>query len=64
MEIGIVPNFYADINGRFIGLKMEKGPGPFFIVTGNMDFLVLKRYRTTSIVTPRELWEKERKRKR
>ncbi len=36
---------------------------PDFIVTGDMDLLVLKKYRTTSIVTPRQFWEKERKRK-
>jgi len=37
---------------------------PDFIVTGDMDLLVLKKYRTTLIVTPREFWEKERERKR
>ncbi len=37
---------------------------PDFIVTGDMDLLVLKKYRTTSIVNPREFWEKEKRRKR
>jgi len=36
---------------------------PDFIITGDLDLLVLKRYRNTSIVTPRGFWEKERKRK-
>jgi putative PIN family toxin of toxin-antitoxin system len=36
---------------------------PDFIITGDMDFLVLKRYRNTSIVTPRGFWEKEKRRK-
>jgi len=35
-----------------------------FIVTGDMDLLVLKRYCDTPIVTPRGFWEKEKKRKR
>jgi putative PIN family toxin of toxin-antitoxin system len=34
-----------------------------FIVTGDTDLLVLKRHRQTSIVTPREFWEKEKKRR-
>ncbi|HCS49103.1 MAG: putative toxin-antitoxin system toxin component, PIN family [Candidatus Aminicenantes bacterium RBG_19FT_COMBO_58_17] len=34
-----------------------------FIVTGDRDLLVLKKYRQTSIVTPREFWEKEKKRR-
>jgi putative PIN family toxin of toxin-antitoxin system len=34
---------------------------PRFIVTGDSDLLVLKRYRQTSIVTPRKFWEKEKK---
>jgi hypothetical protein len=36
---------------------------PDFIVTGDEDLLVLKRFRSTSIVTPREFWEKEKKRR-
>lgn len=35
---------------------------PEFIVTGDEDLLVLKKYRKTLIVTPREFWEKEKKR--
>jgi putative PIN family toxin of toxin-antitoxin system len=35
---------------------------PDFIITGDTDLLVLKKYRKTSIVTPREFWERERKR--
>jgi uncharacterized protein len=34
---------------------------PEFIVTGDEDLLVLKKYRKTLIVTPREFWEKEKK---
>ncbi|MFP4082034.1 MAG: putative toxin-antitoxin system toxin component, PIN family [Candidatus Aminicenantes bacterium] len=37
---------------------------PDFIVTGDRDLLVLKQFHKTSIVTPREFWEKEKKRKR
>ncbi|MFZ2053900.1 MAG: putative toxin-antitoxin system toxin component, PIN family [Candidatus Aminicenantales bacterium] len=36
---------------------------PDFIVTDDSDLLVLKRCRQTSIVTPREFWEKEKKRR-
>jgi len=35
-----------------------------FIITGDRDLLVLKKYRQTSIVTPREFWEEEKKRRR
>jgi len=38
--------------------------GVEFIITGDTDLLVLKKYHKTSIVTPREFWEKEKKRKR
>jgi putative PIN family toxin of toxin-antitoxin system len=34
-----------------------------FIVTGDMDLLILKKHRHTSIVTPREFWEIEKKRR-
>jgi len=34
---------------------------PEFIVTGDEDLLMLKKYRKTLIVTPREFWEKEKK---
>ena len=47
---------------HILGLAEKMRPDS--IVTGDMDLLVLKKYRTTSIVTPREFWEKERKRKR
>jgi uncharacterized protein len=36
---------------------------PEFIVTGDADLLILKKYSGISIVTPREFWEKEKKRK-
>jgi putative PIN family toxin of toxin-antitoxin system len=36
---------------------------PDFIVTGDLDLLVQKKYHKTCIVTPREFWEKEKKRK-
>ncbi len=36
---------------------------PDFIVTGDRDLLVLNKYHQTSIVTPREFWEKEKKRR-
>jgi uncharacterized protein len=35
---------------------------PEFIVTGDEDLLVLKQYKNTLIVNPREFWEKEKKR--
>ncbi len=35
-----------------------------FIITGDSDLLVLKQYRQTSILTPREFWEEEKKRRR
>ena len=35
---------------------------PEFFVTGDEDLLVLKKYQKTLIVTPREFWEKEKKR--
>ena len=34
-----------------------------FIITGDRDLLVLKNFRQTSIVTPREFWEIEKKRR-
>lgn len=34
---------------------------PEFIITGDEDILVLKKFRETWIVTPREFWEKEKK---
>ena len=34
-----------------------------FIVTGDMDLRVLKKHRHTSMVTPREFWEIEKKRR-
>lgn len=44
-------------------LGLSEKMRPDFIVTGDMDLLVLKKYRTTPIVTPREFWQKEKKRK-
>ncbi len=44
-------------------LGLAKKMRPDFIITGDMDLLVLRRYLNTSIVTPRGFWEKERKRK-
>ncbi len=44
-------------------LELAKKMQPDFIITGDMDLLVLKRYRKTSIVTPRGFWEKEKRRK-
>mgnify|MGYP006266817639 CR=1 FL=1 len=43
-------------------LGLAKKMGADFIITGDTDLLVLKRYRRTSIVTPRGFWEKEKKR--
>lgn len=34
-----------------------------FIITGNSDLLVLKKFSKTSIITPRGFWEKEKKRR-
>jgi putative PIN family toxin of toxin-antitoxin system len=44
-------------------LGLAKKMRPDFIITGDMDLLVLRRYLNISIVTPRGFWEKERKRK-
>lgn len=46
---------------HILGLAKKMRVG--FIVTGDTDLLVLKKYRQTSIVTPREFWEKEKKRR-
>ncbi len=46
---------------RILGLAEKTQPD--FLITGDMDLLVLKKYRSTPILTPRE-WEKEKKRKR
>lgn len=45
-------------------LGLAEKTRPDFIITGDMDLLVLKKYRSTPILTPREFWEKEKKRKR
>jgi putative PIN family toxin of toxin-antitoxin system len=45
-------------------LGLAEKTQPDFIITGDMDLLVLKKYRSTPILTPREFWEKEKKRKR
>ena len=45
-------------------LGLDEKTQPNFIITGDMDLLVLKKYRSTPILTPREFWEKEKKRKR
>jgi putative PIN family toxin of toxin-antitoxin system len=34
-----------------------------FIITGDSDLLVLRKFRKTSIITPREFWEIERKKR-
>jgi putative PIN family toxin of toxin-antitoxin system len=47
---------------RILGLAEKTKPD--FLITGDMDLLVLKKYRSTPILTPREFWEKEKKRKR
>ncbi|MGB7293993.1 MAG: putative toxin-antitoxin system toxin component, PIN family [Candidatus Aminicenantales bacterium] len=42
-----------------LGLAQEVGAD--FLITGDKDLLILKRYRGIPIVTPREFWEKEKK---
>ncbi len=45
-------------------LGLAEGTRADFIITGDLDLLVLKKYRSTSIITPREFWEREKRGKR
>jgi len=62
-ETSIEKNACRDKNDiHILGLAAKMRPD--FIITGDMDLLILKRYRNIPIVTPRGFWEKEKKRKR
>jgi putative PIN family toxin of toxin-antitoxin system len=45
-------------------LGLAEKTRPNCILTGDEDLLVLKKYRSIPIITLREFWEKEKKRKR
>jgi putative PIN family toxin of toxin-antitoxin system len=45
-------------------LALAEKTRPDCIITGDEDLLVLKNHRSVPIVSPREFWEKEKKRKR
>ncbi len=45
-------------------LGLAEKAHPACIITGDEDLLVLKKHRSIPILSPREFWEKEKKRKR
>ena len=45
-------------------LGLAEKANPAYIITGDEDLLVLKEHRPVPILSPREFWEKEKKRKR
>lgn len=45
-------------------LGLTEKARPDCIVTGDEDLLVLKKYKSIPILTPREFWKKEKKRQR
>lgn len=45
-------------------LGLAEKAHPACIITGDEDLLVLKKHRSVPILSPREFWEKEKKRRR